>query len=825
MPDFSKQTKHRLRLLMPLLGIALVVYLVTKVDSSSLVASAKAVGWGIFLVIALAGVSHLIKTWAWRLALHGEASKVSFARTLGLRLISEAIGQFGFLGMIVGDTSRVAWLGADVPVAYAISSVTLDRCLFIMTGAIVTILGILAALITVSLSHALQLYASILVMALCGLLLAAVFAVRQRWPLFSATAGAVTRIPRFQHWFQGKRSMLISAEGQIANFHREQPGAFWSSVILNLVSHLLAIGEVYLILRLLGVPIGLLAALILESLTKLINVIGAINPGNLGTYEGGNMAICKLVHLTGTEGLALALCRRLRAIFWALIGALCLIWFSQSTRKSKSHIRSGIDRTISPMPFCATDQSILRTETAFILACNVVEQKQCQALLAQVGTLPVLLRAILGVQHKCQLRTIIVLNSDTGPAIKAALQATKRLPDGIEWMLVPAGTSYTAILRKVNAGCGRVVFTAGDRTYHPALHKTIFEWDGTAPGIDFVSSGKPIGLFALSHTMAIALAAESKSSVISLQDLHDWMENYACQNALNCPAEREVDDDSWQIIQHLNDRVTAECKLEHWLIKPTDGIFARFNRRLSIPFSRQLLKFPITPNIITLFTLVVSLVSGAFFALGGYWNCLLGAILSLWAGILDGNDGEIARMKMLTSDFGCWFDTVCDYLYYLVVFTCMPVGLMRSTGNSSFIGWGIAIIAGAILTFATTLFERKRLTHGHPEQYLATWQKKSEMRSAGLLVNIGRYTEFIVRRCFLPYLILLLALLNLTQVTVYMAAIGANVAWIISLRSMVVFSRKRPEEDESIPSDAFRDEISGRITAELSTSVSANRHL
>ena len=77
-----------------------------------------------------------------------------------------------------------------------------------------------------------------------------------------------------------------------------------------------------------------------------------------------------------------------------------------------------------------------------------------------------------------------------------------------------------------------------------------------------------------------------------------------------------------------------------------------------------------------------------------------------------------------------------------------------------------------------------------PEQYLQRWQKNAERRSAGLLVRMARHTEFIVRRCFLPYWILLLALLNLMPALIYMAAIGANVAWIISLRSVISFSMR-----------------------------------
>ena len=35
-------------------------------------------------------------------------------------------------------------------------------------------------------------------------------------------------------------------------------------------------------------------------------------------------------------------------------------------------------------------------------------------------------------------------------------------------------------------------------------------------------------------------------------------------------------------------------------LKSTDGVFARMNRKVSIPISRQLIKFPITPNMVSL---------------------------------------------------------------------------------------------------------------------------------------------------------------------------------------------------------------------------------
>ena len=72
-------------------------------------------------MIALGGVSHVVKTWAWRLTLLDEKHHVSFARMLGLRLGSEAVGQFGVLGQAFGETLRVSLLSSTMPLASGIS--------------------------------------------------------------------------------------------------------------------------------------------------------------------------------------------------------------------------------------------------------------------------------------------------------------------------------------------------------------------------------------------------------------------------------------------------------------------------------------------------------------------------------------------------------------------------------------------------------------------------------------------------------------------------------------------------------------------------------
>jgi len=52
---------------------------------------------------------------------------------------------------------------------------------------------------------------------------------------------------------------------------------------------------------------------------------------------------------------------------------------------------------------------------------------------------------------------------------------------------------------------------------------------------------------------------------------------------------------------------------------------------------------------------------GAFlFFSGGYINLVIGGILAQLASIIDGCDGEIARLKFQVTEFGGWFDAVLD---------------------------------------------------------------------------------------------------------------------------------------------------------------------
>jgi lysylphosphatidylglycerol synthase-like protein len=313
------------RLFAALLGFGLLSYLVFRSGPGAVWKQLQAVGWGFALVILLGGLSQLAKTCAWRNAFTCDITGLSWSRSFVAQLISDGIGQFGIAGKVVGEGTRISLLGRAVPLSNALSAGAIDGGLHTFSALVVTVLGISAVLMIGPVSVRWRVYAALLITVLVSVVILAAVALRNRWQLVGNATRAIGRLPWLHAWVSDKQPIVDSAEDNLLSFRDEAPAGFWATLIFNLLWHMLAVLEVYIILRFMGAGFTVGGAFIVESLTKVINLVGALNPGNFGTYEGGSMLIAKMFGVTSTTGLTLALCRRARTVFWAGVGAMCMI--------------------------------------------------------------------------------------------------------------------------------------------------------------------------------------------------------------------------------------------------------------------------------------------------------------------------------------------------------------------------------------------------------------------------------------------------------------------------------------------------------------------
>ena len=151
--------------------------------------------------------------------------------------------------------------------------------------------------------------------------------------------------------------------------------------------------------------------------------------------------------------------------------------------------------------------------------------------------------------------------------------------------------------------------------------------------------------------------------------------------------------------------------------KPNDGPVARYlNRPISVRISRYLVQRDVTPNQISLFSFLCSLLAAGLFALGGYFALLLGGVLAQFASIIDGCDGEVARLKYQSSDFGGWFDAVLDRYADAFLLFGLTWHLLAVDGNGwiLFVGF-MAIIGSFMLSYTADKYDnlmRERIRAG-----------------------------------------------------------------------------------------------------------------
>lgn len=122
----------------------------------------------------------------------------------------------------------------------------------------------------------------------------------------------------------------------------------------------------------------------------------------------------------------------------------------------------------------------------------------------------------------------------------------------------------------------------------------------------------------------------------------------------------------WLDVDTPRDLRHASRILPQQVVKTTeDGFVAAWlNRRISIRISKWLLAWRalsfLTPNVLSILSFLLVVVGAALLGLKGYAAWLLGGILVQFGSIVDGCDGEVARLTFRASRFGAWFDTLLD---------------------------------------------------------------------------------------------------------------------------------------------------------------------
>ena len=620
-------------------GILLFAAALYYINLSIAVGTIRRLGVALPVALLFSGIWHLVRTWAWAWSFPPNR-RIPFLRLARVRLAAEAFSYLTLRG-IAGEPLKVVLLSDRVDPREATAAVALERLAYMIGTTIIIGIGSVIAIVFLPLTRLwFRVFrgfaiASAVIAIIAGIVIAgrgtyvqSLFTrIDRRW----GTSMATGRVSRF----------IYAVERQMLDLVRGNPKRLAVLMCAAVAAYACMALEAWVILRASGTPISAIDALTVETFSRVASFASAFIPANLGALEASSLAAVAAIGVTG-GGAALALARRLRGLFWAGIG---LAIYPRGTQRTVP--RHEEDAADVSLPADAAVDAPQRRVLLYIprdSAVHVSPEVRLSGMHAGERIVRSALRAGYSRVLIWEPERASSMPSRMFSRLAHQLQNVSIARTPSEWR--QALGDVDPLLPVTVVGAGTVVSPA--LLAHAALVPAQPGRAADVPaGADWPVSG------VLRMTAADASDPRALGDALALT-----------RADLSRPTGEDVSHGRARLAIQMTgpaDIEAAEFTLRRSSYKDTDAKVARFNRRISLPISIALIRTPLTANQLSVVLVAVGFYSGWLFSVGNYWAGLLGGFLSLAASVLDGCDGEIARLKYQESALGCWIETFGDY--------------------------------------------------------------------------------------------------------------------------------------------------------------------
>ena len=333
----DQRPKHSMRLfkLVTLLaGIAIFAWILTRADLAAVAAVMRRMGvQGAATVLATFGIAMVSSVVGWALLFRSKTLSVIWTVRLWLvQMVGEAFNMLTPFGAFGGEPFKALLLKRHYAISYNEGTASLVMIQTINSVAQVpfAIIGAVLMIEADFLPEAIE-TAIIAATAVIGVFMVFVY--------FALRTRLLAKLPaRMENSESAAKlaeaiTFLTNLEEHLFHFVRHTPARLAAAVSFAFLSWVIGAIEINLVFMFLGAPIDFAEAWVVETLLVLVRSASFFIPAHLGVQDGALTIAGE--SLTGSRelGLAIALIRRARELFWAGAGLLIYTGFNLRDRK------------------------------------------------------------------------------------------------------------------------------------------------------------------------------------------------------------------------------------------------------------------------------------------------------------------------------------------------------------------------------------------------------------------------------------------------------------------------------------------------------------
>lgn len=377
---------------------------------------------------------------------------------------------------------------------------------------------------------------------------------------------------------------------------------------------------------------------------------------------------------------------------------------------------------------------------------------------------------------KAGIREIIVVYSD--PRVKSALSKYPELTfvynDDVE-----RGNGYSLLKAERHVAGESFVLLMGDHVFEYEAIKKVqaLKAEGTLVAVERDFNGRDVAeatkvLLKDGRVISIGKELEKFNALdaglfLCTPDVFkvagSFKEKFSVNDVMRrlCHEERlyacDITGSRWMDVDTKEDLERARDMMLKSLCKDTDGLVSRhLNRKISTRITARLLNTRVTPNQISFLSFLTALASGLLFFIS---QPLAGGITAQVSSVIDGCDGELARLRGTGSRFGAYFDSLLDrYADFAVI-----LGMIAANPELYWLPGVFALLGSYSISYSVS---RAELLTGE---------------------GFTRGVPALMTRDVRIFLIMLGGILNQVLLTLYILALATNL--IVFSRLLAVASR------------------------------------